>query len=190
MEDRLSEINADYEEILESFSDEDKESDAVNEAKDAFVNSWITRKAKKLLAEKKKGILIEEDSFEYKILLIDKLITEEKSLKAKIKKESIEIHNKTKDVIEHLTDEEAKNLLEVKWIEPLLQSINSIPKTKIDELILKVKGLAEKYKTTFAEIENELNETEISLGNMIKNLTGSPHDLKGLKEFCSLLGVD
>jgi type I restriction enzyme M protein len=190
MENRLTEISASYEEILESFSDEEKESDAVNEAKDAFVNSWITKESKKLLAEKKRGALIDEDSFEAKILLIDKLITEERSLKAKLKKESIVLHNKTKDTIENLTDEESRRLLEAKWIDPLLLSINSIPKTIIDELITKIDALSEKYKTTFSEIENELHETEISLSNMIRDLTGSPHDLKGLEEFCSLLGVE
>ena len=129
-------------------------------------------------------------SFEVKILLIDKLITEERSLKAKLKKESIALHNKTKDTIENLTDEESRRLLEAKWIDPLLLSINSIPKTIIDELITKIDALSEKYKTTFSEIEDELHETEISIGNMIKDLTGNPHDLKGLEEFCSLLGVE
>lgn len=190
MEDRLSEISASYDEILESLSEEDKDSDAVNDSKNAFVNTWITRESKKLLAEKKKGVVIEEDSFEATLLIIDGLITEERSLKAKLKKESIELHNKTKDIIENLTDEESKRLLEAKWIEPLLTSINSIPKTIIDELITKIDALAEKYKTTFSEIEEQLHETEISIGNMIRDLTGSPHDLKGLKEFCSLLGVE
>ena len=52
MEDRLSEISASYDEILESLSEEDKDSDAVND-QDAFVNTWITRESKSCLRKRK-----------------------------------------------------------------------------------------------------------------------------------------
>lgn len=115
---------------------------------------------------------------------------EEKQLKSKLKKESIELHNKTKTVIEGLSYEDARSLLEGKWIDPLLASIHSIPKIIIDELVTKVETLAEKYKATFSEIEDDLRETEFALGSMVKELTGSNHDLKGLEEFMLLLGAE
>jgi type I restriction enzyme M protein len=40
-EARLSEISSEYEEIIDSLSEEEKESDALNEAKDAFVSSFV-----------------------------------------------------------------------------------------------------------------------------------------------------
>lgn len=190
IEDRIAEINATYAEILDGLSEEEKESDGLNEAKDSFISSWIVKEAKKLMAEKKKGILISEDSFEAKIMLINELMAEEKQLKSKLKKESVALHNKTKTVIEGLSNEDARTLLEAKWIAPLLASIHSIPNAILDELVTKVQTLAEKYKTTFSEIEDELRETEFALGSMMKELTGSNHDLKGLAEFMSLLGVE
>ncbi|MDC7230119.1 MAG: type I restriction-modification system subunit M [Sphaerochaetaceae bacterium] len=190
IEDRIAEINATYAEILDGLSEEEKESDGLNEAKDSFISSWIVKEAKKLMAEKKKGILISEDSFEAKIMLINELMAEEKQLKSKLKKESVALHNKTKTVIEGLSNEDARTLLEAKWIAPLLASIHSIPNAILDELVTKVQTLAEKYKTTFSEIEDDLRETEFALGSMMKELTGSNHDLKGLAEFMSLLGVE
>ncbi|WP_320129599.1 type I restriction-modification system subunit M [uncultured Sphaerochaeta sp.] len=190
IEDRISEINASYEEILDSFSEEEKESDAVNDAKDSFVAAWIVKEAKRLLADKKKGIQIPEDSFEAKIITVNALISEEKQLKSKLKLQSAELQTRTKKVIESLSDDETRTLLYAKWIEPLLNSIDSIPKTVLDGLITKVESLTEKYKTTFSEIEDELHETQIALGSMMKDLTGSNHDLEGLEEFMSLLGVE
>ncbi len=189
-EARISEIAATYEEILDSLSEEEKESEAVNDTKDAFVSSWIAKEAKRLLADKKKGIKIPEDSFEAKIMTTNELMSEEKLLKAMLKSQSIELHTKTKKVIENLTEDEVKQLLDEKWIEPLLLSINSIPRTIIDVLITKIGALEGKYKTTYSEIENELEKTEITISSMMKELTGDPHDLKGLEEFMSLLGVE
>ncbi|PKL27827.1 MAG: type I restriction-modification system subunit M [Firmicutes bacterium HGW-Firmicutes-15] len=190
IEDRVSEINATHAEILDGLSEEEKESDGLNETKDSFISSWVVKEVKKLMADKKKGILIPEDSFEEKIMLVDELMAEEKQLKSKLKKETVALHNKTKKVIEGLSYEDARSLLEAKWIEPLLLSLYSIPKTIIEVLITKVVALAEKYKTTFSEIETELHETEIAIGSMIQELTGNSHDLKGLEEFMSLLGAE
>jgi type I restriction enzyme M protein len=190
IEDRISEINATYEELLDSLTEEEKDSDAVNDTKDAFAAAWIAKEAKRLLVDRKKGLQIPEDSFEDKIIAVNALMSEEKQLKSKLKSLSAELQTRTKNVIENLSDDEVKNLLDEKWIEPLLASIHSIPKTIIEELITKVESLAEKYKTTFSEIEDELHETQIALGSMMKELTGSSHDLKGLEEFMALLGVE
>ncbi|MGH0052368.1 MAG: N-6 DNA methylase, partial [Sphaerochaetaceae bacterium] len=189
-EDRISEIKATYEEILDSLTEEEKDSPAVNDAKAAFVAAWIAKEAKRLLADKKKGLQISEDSLEAKILTVNTLMSEERQLKSKLKSQSVELHIRTKNVIENLPDDEVRKLLDEKWVEPLLTSIHSIPKTIVDELVSKVEILAEKYKTTFSEIEDDLHETEIALGSMMKELTGSNHDLKGLEEFMSLLGVE
>lgn len=49
-ENRLSEILAQYEEILESFSEEEKEMDTIKESKDGFVNAEVAKEAKQLKA--------------------------------------------------------------------------------------------------------------------------------------------
>lgn len=186
-ENRISEIISGYGEILEEMSDEDKESDAVNETGDKFVNKEVLAKVKSIEAEIKKGINFEEDSFEFKILRVAKLINEEKLLNKAIKKETDELHIKTKNTIESLTDEQAYSLLEKKWIEPLVQSLLKLPDDVLHTLSDKIKMLSEKYVVTFASIEDEIKNAENELSNMINELTGNEFDMKGLEELQALL---
>lgn len=188
-ENRISEIISEYGEILEEMSEEDKDSDAVNETGDKFVNKEVLSKAKSIEAEIKKGISFEEDSFELKILRVAKLINEEKILNKAIKKEIDELHIKTKNTIESLTNEQAYCLLEKKWIEPLIQSLLKLPDDVLHTLSDKVKTLSEKYAITFASIEEEINVAENELSSMINELTGNDYDMQGLAELQALLGV-
>lgn len=74
-----------YEEILDSLSEEEKEADTVNEDKTAFVNAEVNKAVKQIKAENK-GIKLDEESYEAKIIKVADLLAEEKDLKAKIKK--------------------------------------------------------------------------------------------------------
>jgi len=186
-ENRVSEIISEYSEILGDISEEDKSSDAINETGDKFVNSVVLLEAKRIEAEIKQGIKFEEDSFEQKLLKVARLINEEKNLNKEIKKESEELHIKTKTTIESLTDENAYMLLEKKWIEPLVQNIADLPNDVIHILSDKIKSLSEKYAITFASVEEEIKEAEIELSNLISDLTGNEYDLKGLEELQALL---
>ena len=103
------------------------------------------------------------------------------------KKESEELHIKTKTTIETLTDENAYMLLEKKWIEPLVQNILELPKDVIHALSDKIKALSEKYAITFASVEKDIREAEIELSSLIGDLTGNEYDMKGLEELQALL---
>ena len=186
-EAKLSEIASTYEEILDSLTEEEKESNVVNDDKDAFVSAEITKEAKKIKAENK-GVKFDEDSFEYKVLKVADLIAEEKSLKSKIKQESADLQNNTKETIENLTDEQAIKLLETKWITPLVDELHNLPETIVNDLASKIKSLSEKYAITFAEVENDICKTEKELSTMIDDLTGEESDMKGLAELKKLLG--
>ncbi|MBL0253735.1 MAG: hypothetical protein IPQ27_01710 [Chitinophagaceae bacterium] len=59
------------------------------------------------------------------------LLTDEKDLKAQIKVEAAALHLKTKETIENLTDEQVFELLELKWIVPVVSSLNNLPETII-----------------------------------------------------------
>ena len=63
-----------------------------------------------------------------------------------------------------------------------------LPDNIINELIKKIETLAKKYEVTFAEIEEEIKETEKSLTTMINNLEGDEFDMLGLDELKKLLG--
>ena len=51
-----------------------------------------------------------------------------------------------------------------------------------------MRALAEKYKTTFAEVDQQIEEAEASLVGMLKMLKGSDRDMAGLAELVRLLG--
>lgn len=148
-ENRLSEIASEYEELFESLTEEEKEGDYASEG--GFVNAEI----KKAL----KSDSIEPETKE-KLLKAAALNTEEKSLKAAIKKETILLEVKTKDTIEGLSDTQVIELLKAKWIQPLIQSLMKLPDRIVNELVSKLETLAKKYETTFAEVETEIADTQ------------------------------
>ena len=185
-ENRVVEIASMYEEILDSLSEEEKEADTVNEDKTAFVNAEVNKAVKQIKAENK-GIKLDEESYEAKIIKVADLLAEEKDLKAKIKKETADLQMKTKETIEGLSDQQVLELLKEKWIVPLTTALNKLPDNIINELAAKVKQLSEKYAITFSDVENDIEKTETELSSMIDELTGNDYDMKGLDELKSLL---
>lgn len=192
-ENRLLEIASEYTEIIDSLSEEEKDTNVLNEANDTFVNKEVIKKAKEIVAEFKasKQTLPKytgaEDSFEVKIVHVSNLIEEDKELKKQIKNEATDLHNLTKETIENLTDEQVLELLEEKWIKPFVSSIEKLPETIIGYLATKIQALSEKYATTYSEVESQIRETEIQLASLIGELEGDEFDMQGLNEFQALL---
>ncbi|MFY4759643.1 type I restriction-modification system subunit M [Aliarcobacter butzleri] len=188
-EDRLLEIIAQYEEILESLSEDEKEEDTVKESKDAFVNVEVVKVAKEIRAEIKKKAKFDEDSYELKMLKVDELISEEKAVKKEVKEESEKLHIKTKKTIENLSDEKVFELLELKWIEPLEDKLYKLPNGIINNLVNKIQEISVKYETTLKDIENEMKSVSKELSSMLHELDGNEFDMQGLKAFQELLEV-
>lgn len=178
-ETRLSEISGEFETLLDELSEEDKEQDFVNEAKDAFV-----------AAEVKKALKAKEADPDTLTILknVNDLFTEEKTLKKQIKEESEALHIQTKKTIEQLTDEEAIQLIKQKWIDPIIKSLAGLPDSLIHEFISKLEALCKKYETTLSDIEQQIKETEKQLNDMLDELTGNEFDMKGIHELKKLLG--
>jgi len=191
-EERLSDIQAAYEEIIDSLSEEDKEACGVlNEARDTFVSAEVGKKIKELFGTftKAKSIVssYDEDSFEKKLVQVQQLTDEEKELKAQAKKDTAALHLLTKETIEGLSDAQVIELLEAKWISPLITALYKIPDNIIADLVFRIRVLAEKYAITYAEVAAQIAETKSSLSALIDGLTGNEYDMKGLIEFQSLL---
>ncbi|SEH04984.1 N-6 DNA Methylase [Candidatus Venteria ishoeyi] len=186
-ENRLNEISAEFEEILDSLSEEEKEADTLKDTNDAFVNAAVIKEAKQLRAEIKQQGAFAEDSYEAKILRVDKLIAEEKKLKKVLKIDTEKLHLQTKATIENLSDAHAYELLALKWISPLLNALNKLPETLINELTGKVQSLAEKYATTYADVAEDIQDTEKALSALIDELTGNNLDMQGLAAFQGFL---
>ncbi|MFW2236440.1 type I restriction-modification system subunit M [Aliarcobacter butzleri] len=188
-EDRLLEIIAQYEEILESLSEDEKEEDTVKESKDAFVNAEVIKVAKEIRTEIKKKAKFDEDSYELKMLKVDELISEEKTLKRTVKEESEKLHIKTKKTIENLSDAQVYELLELKWIKPLEDKLYKLPNGIINNLVNKIQEISVKYETTLKDIENEIKTVSKELSLMLCELDGNEFDMQGLKTFQELLRV-
>ena len=182
----LAEITNSYAEILENISEDDKEaySDLFNDDNTAFVNSEVLKMAKTL---NKTKAIYGQNSVEYQINKVATLIEKEKSLKKEIKAETEELLAKTKKTIELLTEEQVLDLLKEKWIDPIVSSLNGLPKEIIKDLVSKISNLANKYSLTLVELESQIKNAENSLSSLIDELEGNEYDMKGLEEFKTLL---
>lgn len=178
-EDRLSEITAEYEALLDELSEDEKEKAFVNDAKDAFVAAEVKKVLKSKEAEPETLVVLKK---------VDALTTEEKSLKKQVKDDSNALHLLTKKTIEELDDAKVMELIKLKWISPLVNSIAGLPNTVLNVFVAKLEALCSKYDTTFAEVEQQISDTEASLISLLDNLTGNEFDMKGIAELKSLLG--
>lgn len=178
-ENRLSEISSEYETLLDSLSEEDKQGDFINDDKTAFV-----------AAEVKKALKAKEVEPDVLSVLKDyeAISAEEKELKKKVKTEKEELIMATKSAIESMSDEQVREMLKEKWITPIISNLNGISECIVNALITKLTAIAKKYETTFEEIESEICETERILCGMINDLTGNSYDMQGLDELKKLLG--
>lgn len=188
-EERLTQVTAEQQEILDSLTEEEKEdlTDVLNDDNTAFLASSVNKVGKELLKGHDAADYV-EDSPEGNILTVMSLLDEEKELKKVIKTDSAKLHLLTKETIENLVDEQVYSLLELKWITPLIVELRKMPEVILDKLAAKVQALADKYSVTFANVEDKIEETEATLSSMIEQLTGSDVDIKGLTELKTLLG--
>ena len=128
-----------------------------------------------------------EDSFSAKLIKAANLLEEERELKAAITQEAAALHLQTKKTIESLSDAQVHDLLERKWIIPLIDSLHRLPDQQIDGLTRKLETLVEKYRITYADNAREIQLSEIELAGLIDELDGNEFDLKGLAELKTLL---
>lgn len=245
-ENKVSEIATELEEIIDSLTEEERESSILNDSNDAFVvkelneylkeifadvaseeinglkgyiellenkakkpekenyikshkevnwskmdasndNTYSKAAVNKYLFKLQSNFKFPDDSFDSKMVKTSSLLAVEKELKSQIKVETTALHLKTKDAIENLTDEQVFKLLELKWIVPVVSSIQNLPETIITKLSNKVQTLSDKYAITYSDVAKEIKEAESTLSSLIGDLEGNEFDMKGLNELKSLL---
>lgn len=186
LENRLAEFPSEYESIFDSLTEDEKESagSVITDEGDAFVPKELSKKIKEL----KKDYAPESVELRKKLESVEALIKDEKEIKAAIKSKSAEMQAKTKTTIENLTDEQAVEMLENKWILPLTDNLHKLPDLVVDGLVAKIQALQSKYATTFFEVEQQIKDTEDELSAMIDELEGNEFDMFGLAEFKKMLG--
>lgn len=183
-EAELESVVAQFPEIIDEMSEEEKDGDYLNDDNTAFVPAKVKAYCKNA------SIFGYNDELTVKIKRANTLIEKEKKLKKDVKEKTWALHMLTKKTIEGLSDENVLMLLELKWIQPLCGSLAALPAGIINDLVASTKALAEKYAVTYVELEEQIRESEKSLSALIDDLEGSEFDMLGLREFQKLLGAN
>jgi type I restriction enzyme M protein len=149
-----------------------------------YTKAVITARLKEL----KSSWAFPEDSFEAKLLNIVATMEHENALKREIKASSSALHEKTKQLIEGMELEQAKAVLEEKWITPIVSGIMALPENLISNFIARLVALQQKYAVTFANVGERIEVTESNVSNYVSKLRGDTYDMAGLEELQKLLG--
>lgn len=182
----LENVLSEKQELLEKLKETGEGENLLNDDNTAFVAKEISKEAKVLTKNKAKYA---EETIEYIIVSADIVLTKEKKLKKDVKDKAATLHMLTKTTIENLSDDDVLFLLTQKWISPLCHCLAELPEGIINGLVTKTKALAEKYAVTYMELDREIKEAEQSLSLLIDELEGDEFDMRGLKEFQTLLGA-
>lgn len=182
-EQSLSQTESGLEELIELIPDEDK-GGFLNEDNTAFIPQEVANVVKPY---KKSKTFPEQGSVDDIIYQASKLIEQGKNIKKVLKTLKAELHNNTKLYIESMSTEQAKSLLRLKWINPVIDDIARLPDSILNELAGRVIALIKKYSVTFLDVDTQIDETEKAFADMIDELEGGEFDMKGLKELQKLL---
>lgn len=183
----LSNLDNQKNELLDSIDVNDKVNILKEDSEDIDTKALNTI-ISKINKEVKNGEEFEEESYQEIILRISNVNNKIKKCKNEIKKIKKQLEDNTKHKIETIETEEALKLLEKKWINPLCNEIEKLPETMLNEFLKHINYLNNKYDKSFKDLDIEINVTEKELSKMLSELTGNEFDMKGLKEFKSLLG--
>lgn len=184
-ENIVTELDSEFNEFVESFTEEDKESfPDLFDDEGNVVNAAISKSVKAL---KKYGQKYDEDSAEWKVIRLGTVTEELKSAKRIAKDLSDKMVEQTKAAIENLTDEQVKEMLYLKWIKPLCDGILVLPESIVSSLTNEINALTKKYSVTLLDVEAQIDETEQAFADMIDDLEGSEFDMLGLKELQKML---
>ena len=189
MEARLPQIASEVAEVLEGMTDEEKSDagDAVNEAGDAFVPAKVKAVARALRKELGPEAR-QEGSLPERLDSVARLIDEERTLKKSLKAARTSLDERAKEAIEDLDDDQARLLLSTKWIDPLVSRLSSMLDATVGRLVDTLNALSDKYATTYADIDAQIQSAEEELVGMLGELAGDEFDMAGIRELASLLG--
>ncbi|WP_416738738.1 type I restriction-modification system subunit M [Mycoplasma sp. 005V] len=188
LEEKMQNTEARIDEIINDISEEEKDTYSYLFAEDT--GKLIDKEVKAALKEFKKIAGEEEESFEARIIEWNDLSAEKKDLNREIKAKNEELIQKTMAIYDTLTEQEAKELLSLKWIKPLISSLQGLPRTILETFADNLKKLGEKYESTLMDIENEIKSVSNTLISLIDELDANENDKKGLEEFKKLLSME
>ena len=189
-ENEIESLTNEKNELLDSIDPEDKtvllKDDDSGDIKADKLKAEISKIKKNI----KKGAEYDEDSYESIIMKIDEVNSKLSKAKTSLKKSKKELIEETEQKIKSLTNSEIHELLVMKWVNPIYEGICDLSRVLIASLEREVDNLAQKYDTTFVSLDSQISESEMAVSNMIEELSGSDHDMRGLAQLKALLGGD
>lgn len=112
---------------------------------------------------------------------ITALIDEEKALRKEAKNLEAELEKKAKDKIPALSQEDVNALIEQKWINPIIDAVNSVGSSVITQFISDFEALEKKYAYPLSNLSEEIEKTSSALKASLSDLTGNETDMAALK---------
>ena len=94
----------------------------------------------------------------------------------------MELIDKTKEAIEGLSDDEVKQFLHKKWIDPVMAGIQGTLTSVLGEMEKKITALAKKYAVSYNDLGQQLAEAQDELKDLVADLTGDAFALEGLRQ--------
>lgn len=129
-----------------------------------------------------------DEEIEERQQLLAEATKRQKSLKKAVKERTEALEDATRTLVESLADEQVYELLERKWVDPLMGGLMTLPQQSIDRLVKKIEALQEKYQDTYADIAGQISDAERELNEMLGQLVGDEFDMLGIAELRKLLG--
>lgn len=136
---------------------------------------------KKVQAHAKPKCFEAEMATKEKLMKVDGLWKESTNLNKKIKAAAEKLEEETIAKIGLLTDEEAKSLLQTKWIEPMYSNIMTTMDYEFKVLESDTEALAKKYENSLNSIEEQLSTCNEDIEMLTSKLVGDEYTLSGLK---------
>ncbi len=171
-EARNEEIDAEVDELRDSFTEE--------EAQEYLDGDDDPKLDKAKIKKDAKGDEIEPET-KAKLVKLVKLWEEQTKVKKEIKEAKAELIDKTKEAIEHLTDEEVELFLHKKWIDPVVAGINDTLTDVLKAVETRVTALANKYAVSYKELGEQMAEAKQQMADLVADLTGDEYALEGLR---------
>ena len=175
-EARQEEIKSELEEIQEGFTEDEVQEYIEGDDKPKIDKAKIKKDAKA------KGDDIEPETKE-KLKKLVALWDEQTKLGKIVKAERQALMDKTIAKIQGLDDENVMIYLDLKWIQPVSDKIIDAPEEVIEALNKQIYALAQKYATSYNDLNTQLVEAQDELSELISDLTGDEYAIEGLNEF-------
>ena len=174
-EARKEEIDAEVDELRDSFTEEEAQEYLDGDDDPKLDKAKIKKDAKA------KGDEIEPETKE-KLKRLVALWDEQTKLNKAIKEERLALIDKTKEAIEGLSDDEVKEFLHKKWIDPVMAGIHGTLTSVLGEMEKKITALAKKYAVSYNDLGQQLAEAQDELKGLVADLTGDAFALEGLRQ--------